>query len=216
MMSKRATTRWPGLLWLGLLVLLLSGCASTRWEVESDVETYASTPVVAPGSRFRFERLPSQEQATPPETQARIEALAQKALEKVGLQRDDANAQFSVQVGVRTTTVTDPFAPYPFGGWPGYGWSGRVWAGRGMYYGSGTRGIWGGMPYAPPRVLREVALLIRSHTDGKAVYETHAASDGLTRSEEVTLGALFEASLQGFPTPPKGLRRVNIDVMMPP
>lgn len=198
------------------LTLLLSGCASTRWEVESDVETYATTPVIALGSRFRFERLPSQQQAAPAEVQDRIEALAQAALEKAGLTRDDANAQYSVQVGVRSTTVTDPFAPYPFGGWPGYGWSGRVWAGRGMYYGSGTRGLWGGMPYAPPRTLREVAVLIRSHSDGRTVYETHAASDGLTRSETVTLGALFDAALAGFPTPPSGLRRVNVDVMMPP
>lgn len=214
-MTTRGTRIWS-LVALGALGLLLSGCASTRWEVESDVETYASTPVIAAGSAFRFERLPSQQQAVAPEVQAHVEALAQPALEKVGLRRDDANALYSVQVGVRTTTVSDPFAPYPFGGWPGYGWSGRVWAGRGMYYGSGTRGLWGGMPYAPPRVLREVALLIRSNADGRPVYETHAASDGLTRSEDVTLGALFEAALQGFPTPPSGLRRVNIDVSMPP
>ncbi|MBV8621073.1 MAG: DUF4136 domain-containing protein [Curvibacter sp.] len=196
--------------------LLLGGCASSHWQVESDVETFASTPVIDPGSRFRFERLPSQQQAEPAAEQDRIEALAQAALERVGLQRDDANAQLSILVGARSVTVVDPTAPYPFGHWPGYGWSGRAWAGRGMYYGSGTRGFWGGLPYAPPRTVREVAVLIRDTANGKPIYETHAASDGLTRSEPITLGAMFDAALQGFPTPPTGLRRVNIDVQMPP
>jgi hypothetical protein len=201
---------------LTALTLMLSGCASTRWEVESDVESYASTPVIEAGASYRFERLPSQQITETLAVQAEVEALAQAALGKVGLRRDDANARYTVQVGARSATVVDATAPYPFGTWPGYGWSGRVWAGRGMYYGSGVRGFWGGLPYASPRVLREVALLIRDTRDGKPIYETHAASDGLTRSEPVTLGAMFEAALQGFPTPPTGLRRVSVDVMMPP
>ena len=200
----------------GAAALLLGGCASSSWQVESDVETFTSTPAIAPGSLFRFERLPSQQQTPSLAEQDQVEALAQTALEHVGLKRDDANAQLSILVGARSTTVIDPTAPYPFGHWPGYGWSGRAWAGRGMYYGSGTRGFWGGLPYAPPRTVREVAILIRDTSQGKPIYESHAASDGLTRSEPVTLGAMFDAALQGFPNPPAGVRRVNIDVQMPP
>ena len=44
------------------------------------------------------------------------------------------------------------------------------------------------------------------------VYETHAVNDGPWSDSQAVLPAMFQAALQGFPNPPQGVRRVDIQV----
>jgi len=44
------------------------------------------------------------------------------------------------------------------------------------------------------------------------VYETHASNDGPWLDNRTVLPAMFEAAMQGFPNPPPGPRRVDIQV----
>ncbi|MDO8442238.1 MAG: hypothetical protein Q7S97_13800, partial [Polaromonas sp.] len=117
-----------------LIALGLTGCGTTRL-VDSDVRSYATPPSVPVGAHYRFERLPSQ-QANAAQ-QARLEAMAQQALAKVGLQRDDASASYSVQVSVGVKV--DPYSPGdgPYGGWwPGWNFGFGLHSGHTMIGGS--------------------------------------------------------------------------------
>jgi hypothetical protein len=44
------------------------------------------------------------------------------------------------------------------------------------------------------------------------VYETRARNDGPYNVSAAILPVMFQAALQGFPNPPQGERRVNIDL----
>ena len=77
-----------------LAAVTLSGCA-TGYLLDNNVQSFSSLPSLPPQPTYRFERLPSQ-QAAPGQTQ--LEALADPALFKAGLRRDDAMPQYSVQV----------------------------------------------------------------------------------------------------------------------
>jgi Domain of unknown function (DUF4136) len=183
----------------------LSGCASV-WRIDNDVRTFSSLPGI-PTAGYRFERLPSQQ--TVPEAQTQIEAMAESALAKVGLRRDDAAAAYTVQASARVQqdwrgNPTDPF----FGPWSGFGLShGYLFAGRG---GASIGLMFGGMESAYFR--REVSLVMRELATGKVVYETHAAHDGRWADSKAVLPAMFEAAVSGFPGAPEGQRRVNVDV----
>ena len=137
-------------LWLcfSLSALLLAGCSTTR-VVESEVSSFSTLSALPAPPTYRLERLPSQQaQAV---QFATIEAQAQQALARVGLQRDDANAKLVLQLGVQGGMVPNPYwsgypRAYPFGGpWPygRWGWSvgyGRGWGG-GMGMGMGMGGM---------------------------------------------------------------------------
>ena len=186
---------------------LLAGCA-TGYLLDNNVQSFSSLPALAalPSSpTYRFERLPSQ-QASP--GQAQLEALADPALFKAGLRRDDAAPHYSVQVSARVQPVLSPWAD-PWSGWGG-GWSG--WSG-----GFGGRGFGVGFGGPFPRMerpwfLREVGVVVRELPSNRVVYETHAGNDGPWGDNASVLPAMFEAALQGFPSPPAGLRRINVQV----
>ena len=209
--------RRTALLAMLVFTVVLSGCAS-GWRVETDVESFTSTPPapLTPGSRYRFERLPSQQQAAQLAAQTRLETLTEAALAQVGLLRGEADAPYSVQVDLRLSQVVDPYTTYPYGyaPWPGSRWSGRFWAGRGWYPGPGSVGL--GLRYDAPRTLRELTLVIRQQPAGTVVYETRARHDDYVRDEALTVGAMLQAALSGFPTPPPGPRRVVTDVRPAP
>ncbi|RYF43938.1 MAG: hypothetical protein EOO25_01525 [Comamonadaceae bacterium] len=63
-----------------------------------------------------------------------------------------------------------------------------------------------------PWFQREVAVIVRELAGGKVVFESRAASDGPWLDNPTVLAAMFDAALQGFPTVPTGVRRVNIQV----
>lgn len=188
---------------------LLSGCA-TSWVVDSDVKSFSSLAAVPPGATYRFDRLPSQQADAA--RQESLEAMAAAALEKVGLRRDDAKPQYSAQIGARVTVGLSPWAdPWLFDGPWGYGYGYHGYARR--WYGGGWYGGPGFMPPAAnPWYEREVSIVLRDIGSNRVVYETRARNDGPYNVSSTILPVMFQAALQGFPNPPQGERRVNIEL----
>lgn len=182
------------------LVALLSGCASTRL-IDTQVNSFAPQAVSA-GARYQFERLPSQ--MADPVGQAKLEKLAEQALVKVGLIRQNG-APLSVQV---SAVQRQEYGYNPSGvniGW-GLGWG----------FGRGSLGIGHHGPLFPgldaqPTYWRQVSLIMRNAA-GVVVFESHASHDGVWSDSDAILGAMLDAALKGFPTPPSGMRSVNIEI----
>lgn len=183
-----------------LLVFLISGCASTRL-IDTQVNSFAPQ-VIAAGASYQFERLPSQ--LADPVNQAKLEKLAEQALAKVGLKRQNA-APLSVQVSAvqrQENTVNQSGV--------GIGW------GLGWVFGNGTISI-GNRGALFPAVetqttyWRQVSLIIRN-ASGAVMFESHVSHEGIWSDGEVVLAAMLDAALRGFPTPPAGVRRVNMEI----
>ena len=190
---------------------LTTGCASLR-VVDSDVTTFALWPAAAPvpGASYRFERLPSQQllpagSPTVELPQDQLEALAREALAKVGMANNPADAAFDVQVSASSRLVQRR------------AYDGRFMGGPAVSVGGGTAGGFVGfsmplMVYEPPMYLREVSLVLRDARSHAVLYETRATHDGIWADARAVLPAMLAAALQGFPVPPAGPRRVNIEI----
>jgi outer membrane murein-binding lipoprotein Lpp len=183
-------------------VLVLAGCAST-YKLDNQVQSFSHLPAMPAQPSYRFERSLSQ-QADP--AQQALEALADPALHRAGLRRDDSAPRYSVQVSARTersvSPYADPWGPWGWGGW-GVGLGGR-------HFGLGIGGPW-------PRgdsywFHREVTVIVRELASNRVVYETRAVNDGPWLDNNAVLPAMFDAAMQGFPNPPPGPRRVDIQV----
>ena len=197
---------------LPLVLALLAGCGSMRL-VDNDVSSFArwqaaQTAVTgAPGSTYRFERLPSQERLPPlghELGQDQLEAAAQQALERRGLVFKPEAALLTVQVGM--TSVVQP---------GGYG-SG-LYGGPGVALGTGTGGSFIGLSFPvmrmePPVYLRELSLVVRDSRNNAVVYETRARHSGPWGDARAIWPAMLEAALDGFPNPPAGMRRVKVEI----
>lgn len=197
---------------LCLGVMLLSGCSSIV-VVDSDVQAFSTLPAMPARAGYRFERLPSQQSNAA--RQAVLEGMAQQALAKAGMQRDDAAPAYSVQIGASVQRLARPQWDDP---WPGWGLSGRyivnrrgqvVWLG-----GYGGFGGYYGYPgfYDMPYFVRTVSLTMRDLATHQVVYETHASHDGPWTNTDAILPVMFDAALRGFPNPPQGPRRVDIEI----
>ena len=181
---------------------VLAGCASGPRQITSSVQTYASMAGVKLPTTYRMELLPSQSQQA---SFARVEAAAEKALQRVGLTRDPRPdlARLVVQVGA---TATQGRAYHPaYDDWfygPRFGW--------GMGFGGPRMGF--GMHWmdTPPLVYyRGVKLVLRDQQTQKIVYETSAAYDEVWMNDNVIWDILFDAALSDFPNPPQGSRTVR-------
>ena len=187
---------------------LLSGCATVRL-IDSDVVSVSAAPagMNLQGARYRFERLPSQ--ANNPEA-GLAEQQAQAAMGAVGLVRDDAHAQISVQVNFAGMQyLADAWGrPLPPGAWsPFYG---SIAMGRGI---GPNAGLGMGMRFPPPtQYRREVSLIMRDLQSGQVVYETRASHNGIWSDSAQIFATLFQAAMANFPNPPAGPRRVNIEI----
>jgi hypothetical protein len=185
------------LLCLALLAAWLSACTN-GYLLDYDVQAFSSLSARPAQPTYRFERLPSQQAPA----QAELEAMAQPALQQAGLQRDDARPHFTVQVNSDTHRLLSPWSP----NWRYGAWGGPLRP----HFGIGGTGLSGaGEPYW---YRREVTVVVRELPSNKVVFETHAVNDGPWVDDQAVFGAMFKAALQGFPTPPPGLRRVNIQV----
>ncbi|NMM78458.1 hypothetical protein B2J88_46225 [Rhodococcus sp. SRB_17] len=186
--------RWP----LLCAALALAGCASQRL-VDSDVQSFSRLAALPATPTYRFERLPSQQ--VQDAQQSAIEAQATQAMSKVGLRFDATAPFYRAQVYARTERQLSP-------DWydPGWGWGGLGWGGRGFYGGLSMR--------FPPSTLyrREVGLVLREAASGNVAYETHAVHEGLWSDDPAVFGAMFDAALSGFPLPPPGPRRINVEI----
>jgi hypothetical protein len=181
---------------------VLAGCAST-YLLENNVQAFSGLPAVPANPSYRFERLPSQQALPAQQAQTALEALADPALHKAGLRRDDAKPAYSVQVTARIQRAVSPWAdPWEWGGGFG-GWGG----------GFGGWGFGGPFPrMEQPWYQREVGVVVRELASNKVVFESRAANDGPWLDNNSVLAAMFDAALQGFPNTPSGARRVNIQV----
>ena len=178
---------------------VLSGCA-TGYRLDNQVQSFSGLPALPASPTYRFERLPSQ-QADP--LQAQLEALADPALFKAGLRRDDASPRYSVQVAGRVQRTLSPWSD-PYWGSP--------W-GHGFHGFHGHHGAFMRMPQPEPSWhRREVGVVVREVSSGKVVFESRATNDGPMLDPNLALGAMFEAALQGFPNTPAGPRRVDVQL----
>ena len=186
-----------------IATLLLSACSGMRI-VDNDVTAFsawtAAPPV--PGTRYRFERLPSQQLANA--QQDRIEALATTSLSKVGMALSPADARYSVQV----LLVTQIMQRYPE---PGFGFGGS-----GVSIGGGSRGTSIGLSFpigfGDSYYKRTVSILMRDLSNQKMVFETRALHDGPSGDAFAVLPAMLDSALLGFPQPPAGTRRINVEI----
>ena len=190
------------------IAVLLTGCAGMRL-VDSDVRSFVTASPIPANSTYRFERLPSQQADATQQT--RLEALAQQALSKAGLQKSDAEAAYSVAVSV--STKVDSNSPWnPLTDRAGLGWN----LGWGIPHGNMQRR---GHPLLPlfgpieqPYYWRQVSLIIRHLDTSQVVFETQAANDGPWSDGEAVVAAMLDAALKDFPNPPQGVRRINIEI----
>lgn len=198
---------WPALTqirhWFtaGIAALLLGGCALPRM-IDSEVESFVGAPAAVSGAPYRFERLPSQ-QAQGGVAQHQIEALAEAALGRAGLVRDDTHARYSVQVEVKVLQ----FQPAPR---------------RQPHLGAPVRAADGTFYYAAPLLLLEppwyshtVHFLLRDIASAQIAYETTASFDGPWSDSSNLLPAIMDAALHGYPNPPQGLHKVVIELPPP-
>jgi hypothetical protein len=212
----------PSVLFALVCALLLSACAGLR-VVDNDVVSFAQWPNAAPpapgpSSRYRFERLPSQQSGLPQSgisgmalTQDQIETIARTALDKFGWQNMPAAASFNVQVSATTRYAQrNPYNSPAYGGLGGFG-------GSGISIGGGTAGSFIGFSFPlglsePSLYLREVSIVVRDAASNAVTFESRATHSGIWNDPQKVLPAMFEAALQGFPTPPAGARRINIEI----
>jgi predicted small secreted protein len=195
---------------VAVLAFFMAGCSTTRL-VDSDVTAFSrwSAAPPAPGTPYRFERLPSQQ--TFAAQQDQLEALARNALARVGLDLNPTIARYSVQVVVNTLVLDRGFY-----GAPGYGGFGYPMTG--VFLGGGNRGASLGLGmsfplrFPDPYFKRELSLLMRELSTGQVVFETRAVHDGVWSDTLAVLPAMLDAALTGFPQPPPGTRRVNVEI----
>lgn len=183
-----------------IAVVFLSACSGMR-VVDSDVTAFsawtAAPPV--PGTRYRFERLPSQTAAT---QQDRIEALSTTSLSKVGMALSPLDARYSVQV-ILSTEITQRYAG------PGFG-------GTGLFLGAGNFGSSVGLSFpigaGEPYYKRSLVVLMRDLGTQKVVFETRALHEGVWSDGFAVLPAMLDSALLGFPQPPAGTKRINVEI----
>ena len=190
-----------------LSAVLLASCSGMRL-VDSDVSAFSSSaiPAATTPASYRFERLPSQQARA--ERSSTFEALAETALARVGLRRDDAAPQYTVQLDLRT--FRDPQAPWD---------DGRYLAGYAAPFPVVTR--YGTVMHYPslsvfvpefPYYRRELGLVLRRTSDHQVVFETRAKHDGRWPDDDAVLSAMLQAALRDFPNPPPGLRHIVIEI----
>lgn len=203
---KRALSAIFSIAWLGFFMV---GCSGLQL-VENNVTAFHSwnAPPPGPGTTYRFERLPSQQVSTA--YQDRVEEATRIALAKVGMNLDPVAPRFSVQVRVSTQVIEA--RPY------GAGYDGFGFGMPGVFLGGGNRGGAFGLSfplgYATPSLYfhRDLTLLVRNLGSSQVVFETRVTNDGVQNETPAVLSAMLDAALQGFPEPPPGPRRINVQI----
>ncbi|MDZ7920407.1 DUF4136 domain-containing protein [Rhodoferax sp.] len=179
---------------LVLAAAALTGCALPRM-IDSDVQSFVGNAPALSGASYRFERLPSQAQNS---DQDQIEALAQEALERIGLQRNDDAPRYLVQVNVSVDGMRNPHyrpsRPRLVVGANGVVYEEWPWT----------------MDVEVPWYRHRVQVLLRDSANGQLAYETAAVFDGPWRDTLNLLPPMLEAALKDYPLP--GKRRVVVEL----
>ncbi len=201
------------------LTIALTACAGMN-QLSSEVSTFSQWPAGRVPASYAFDRLPSQ-QANPDE-QKRLEDAAMRALQTAGFKPslDAKTADVTVQLGARVNVQDrSPFDdPFWWRGGLYRGHSLRGFRSDGFGFGLGFGLGFGRGFYGPPSFEREVAVLIRDKKTGDPLFEARAMNEGASQSINSLLGAMFDASLQGFPAASTGAsnpRRVTTLITQP-
>ena len=203
---KRALT---ALFLIATSLWLMTGCAGVRL-VDTDVTAFSKWTAAppGPGTTYRFERLPSQQ--NPAAQQDAVEAHTRTALAKVGMELNPTVARYSVQVAATTQIIER--------GYPGYdGGFGGFFGGTGVFLGGGSRGAGFGLSFPmrfpePTYFKRELTILMRELSTQQVVFEARAIHDGVWSDTPAVFPAMMDAALRGFPEPPPGTRRINVEI----
>jgi len=181
---------------------LLVGCATVR-TLPVDVQAFSSLGAPPAQPTYRFERMPSQQAQA--QRQAEVEGMAEAALQQAGLRRDDAQAHFTVQLGVRVEREDR------------LDWNDSWWYGPSLRgWGRGQLRHWPGpWLHSTPWYQREVSLALRDNVTGQVVYETHAQEEGTWSDTPNLLPVLFRAALTGFPMPSPGAGPRRVELPLP-
>ena len=188
---------WRQLGWAAIAapaLALLAGCAGP-YLLENNVQSFSSLPAPPAQPTYRFERLLSQQVPA----QVELENLADPALHKAGLRRDDSSPHYSVQLSARMQEVLSPWASFD----DNWGWGPHR-------HGFRHSRLWGGLE--SPWFQREVTIIVRELPSNRTVFESRAINDGPSLDGKAVFSAMFDAALQGFPNPPSGPRKVNVQV----
>lgn len=202
---------WTSTLLLGFAaVATLAGCSSPRL-VEGQVQSYSTLSAVPAPATYRIDRLPSQQTLAFDATAA----LADQALARVGLLRDDATPGLLVQIGTESGTTPRYDLNAPYGVYGPWGYGGGYGSYRGAYggwYGGGGWGMRGLWSMGPPTPLyrRAISIVMRNASTQAIVYETSAVHEDVWVQDPAVYGVLFDAALTGFPKPPGGMRQVRL------
>ena len=195
---------------IAAMAVLMTGCSTVR-VVDSDVTAFYNWngPPPAPGTPYRFERLPSQQAAG--SAQDHVEGLARTALAKVGMELNPPAARYSVQITANTQIVDR--GPYGYSPYGGFGF------GSGVFVGGGNRGASVGLSFPigggiaePPYFKRDLSLVMRDLRTNQVSFETRALHDGVWGDTLAVLPAMLDSALRGFPQPPAGTRRINVEI----
>ena len=192
---------------IAFMGFFMAGCSTVRL-VDSDVTAFSrwSAAPPGPGTAYRFERLPSQ--LVLGNQQDLVEGLARTALAKVGMELNPPVARYSVQVLLNSQRVDR--SPYD-GGYDGFGFGGP-----GVFLGAGNHGASLGLSFplrfSEPYYKRQLSILMRELNSNQFVFETHALHDGAWSDTLAVLPAMLDSALRGFPQPPPGTRRINVEI----
>jgi hypothetical protein len=181
--------------WLVVALLAsLAGCSLPRM-IDSEVQSFVGSTPAQTGASYRFERLPSQANNS---AQDQIEALAQGALDRIGLQRIDDGPGYLVQVSVSADTMRNPHyrPPRP-----------RLVVGaNGVVYEEWPLVV----NIEAPWFRHRVQVLLRDSASGQLAYETAAVFEGPWSDTLNLLPPMLEAALKDYPLP--GKRTVVVEL----
>nr|WP_315465539.1 DUF4136 domain-containing protein [uncultured Rhodoferax sp.] len=167
--------------------------------IDSDVQSFAgAAPPVSPAD-FRFERLPSQQQNL--SLQDTLESMAQEALERVGLSRNDSSGRYLAQIGLGVDNIRNPHYRPP----------------RPRLMRGADGRLYEEWPMTPdievPWYRHRVHLTLRDSSTSQVAFETTAIFDGPWRDTLNLVPPMLEAALKDYPTP--GTRRVVVELPAP-
>ncbi|WP_296509415.1 DUF4136 domain-containing protein [Rhodoferax sp.] len=178
-----------------ILLALLSACSMPRM-IDSDVQSFAGAGLASGGAEFRFDRLPSQQQNT--DFQDTLESLAQEALERIGLTRNDTSGRYLAQVSLGVDNIRNPHYRPP----------------RPRLVRGADGRLYEEWPLTPaievPWYRHRVHLTLRDSSTSQVDFETTAVFDGPWRDTLNLVPPMLEAALKDYPTP--GKRRVVVEL----
>lgn len=180
-----------------LLTLALGACSIPRM-IDSQVQSFVGATGAQVDATYRFERLPSQQ--SQPEVQDRVEAMAQVALQRVGLTLTEHQPRYTVLVEAQVTQ----FQPAP-----------RRSTHLIIPYVSAD----GSPAYSPllflsesPWYVHTAHVVLRDIQSGQVAYETSGRFEGPWSDSATLWPVVMAAALQGYPHPPEGVHTVTIEL----